>query len=82
MIQLDALSRRPDHIPKGDTDNDDVVMLQDSLFVNLINTDLATQIGKATDLLVRAIAAAWHIGVPTILFQLIYIHRSFDKIIY
>ena len=49
MIQSDALSRRPDHIPEGDTDNDDVVMLPDSIFVNLIDTDLANRIKSATD---------------------------------
>ena len=49
MIQSDALSRRPDHIPEGDTDNDDVVMLPDSLFVNLIDTDLANRIKDAKD---------------------------------
>lgn len=49
MIQSDALSRRPDHIPEGDTDNDDIVMLPDSLFVNLIDTDLARRIQSAKD---------------------------------
>ena len=27
MVQSDALSRRPDHIPEQDTDNEDVTML-------------------------------------------------------
>ena len=49
MIQSDALSRRPDHIPEGDTDNDDVVMLPDALFVNLIDTELASRIRTAKD---------------------------------
>ena len=49
MIQSDALSRQPNHIPKGDTDNDDVVMLPDTLFVNLIDTDLANQIKSTKD---------------------------------
>jgi len=39
MIQSDALSQRPDHIPEGDDDNENIVMLPDTLFVNAINTD-------------------------------------------
>jgi hypothetical protein len=39
MIQSDALSRRPDHIPEGDDDNEDIIMLPDALFVKSINTD-------------------------------------------
>jgi len=47
MYQSDALSRRPDHIPDGDTDNEDVTMLPDSLFVNLIDTELQQQIADS-----------------------------------
>ena len=39
MIQSDALSRRADHIPDGDNDNRNIVMLPDSLFVNAINIE-------------------------------------------
>ena len=39
MIQLDTLSWRPDFIPHKDNDNEDIVMLLDSLFINLIDTD-------------------------------------------
>ena len=44
MVQSDTLSRRPDYIPEEDTDNDDVTMLPEGLFVNLINTELQEQI--------------------------------------
>jgi len=47
MYQSDALSRRPDHIPDGDTDNEDVTMLPDNLFVNLIDTELQQQIADS-----------------------------------
>ena len=40
MAQSDALSRRPDFIPIEDNDNEDIVMLPDSLFINLIDIDL------------------------------------------
>ena len=50
MYQSDALSRRPDHIPDGDTDNEDVTMLPDSLFVNLIDTELQQQIANSKTL--------------------------------
>ena len=33
MVQSDALSRRPDHIPENDNDNEEVVLLPDTLFV-------------------------------------------------
>ena len=44
MVQSDALSRRPDFIPLEDTDNEDVVLLPEMLFVNLIDTDLQERI--------------------------------------
>ena len=44
MVQSDALSRRPDFIPLEDTDNEDVVLLPETLFVNLIDTDLQERI--------------------------------------
>ena len=40
MIQSDALSRRPDFIPDKDTDNEDIMMLPDNLFIQLLNIDL------------------------------------------
>ena len=47
MVQSDALSRRPDHIPEEDTDNEDLVLLPDELFINLINVELAKMIESA-----------------------------------
>ena len=48
MIQSDALSRRPDHIPENDDDNENIVILPDNLFINLINVELAKMIESAT----------------------------------
>ena len=39
MIQSDALSRRPDHIT-DDTDNDNIILLPDNLFVRTVDLDL------------------------------------------
>ena len=50
MIQSDALSRRPDLCPEEDNDNENIVMLPDNLFINLIDTDLQERISKAEDL--------------------------------
>ena len=50
MIQSDALSRRPDFIPDEDTDNENIVMLPDHLFINLIDLDLQNRIATCTDL--------------------------------
>ena len=44
MVQSDALSRRPDFVPVDDDDNDDMTMLPDSLFINLIDTELQERI--------------------------------------
>jgi len=46
MIQSNALSCCPDHI-KNDNDNDDII-LPDSLFVGIIDTDLHYSIFEAT----------------------------------
>ena len=40
MIQSDALSRRPDFIPDKDTDNEDIIMLPDNIFLQLLDMDL------------------------------------------
>ena len=50
MVQSDALSRRPDLCPEDDTDNENVVMLPDEMFVNLIDMDLQERIATANDL--------------------------------
>jgi len=47
MVQSDALSRQPDHIPDEDTDNKDLVLLPDKLFINLVNIELAKMIESA-----------------------------------
>jgi Integrase zinc binding domain len=45
-IQADVLSRRPDLCPQG-IDNEDVVVLPEHLFVNVINTELQERIAIA-----------------------------------
>ena len=50
MIQSNALSRQPDLCPDEDTDNENIVMLPDEMFVNLIDMDLQNQIAIANDL--------------------------------
>ena len=44
MILSDALSRRPDFTPEEDTDNDNITMLPDNLFIDLIDLDLQKRI--------------------------------------
>ena len=46
MAQSDALSQRPYFIPIEDNDNEDIVMLPDSLFINLIDIDLQQRIAN------------------------------------
>jgi hypothetical protein len=45
-IQADSLSQRPDLCPQG-TDNEDVIVLPEHLFVNLINIELQKKIANA-----------------------------------
>ena len=52
MVQSDALSRRPDHVPEEDTDKEDHVLLPDKLFINLVNIELAKMIESS----------AWKLG--------------------
>ena len=40
IIQSDTLSRRPDFTPEEDTDNENVTMLPDELFIGLIDVEL------------------------------------------
>ena len=49
MIQSDALSRRPDLCPDEDTDNEDVIVLPDNLFISLIDNSLQQRIANSTD---------------------------------
>ena len=44
IVQSDALSRRPDFTPEEDTDNENITMLPDELFMNLIDTELQERI--------------------------------------
>ena len=57
MIQSDALSRRPDLCPDEDNNNEDIVMLLDSMFLNLIDTTLQDKIANTDDLDQQAIDA-------------------------
>jgi RNase H-like domain found in reverse transcriptase len=69
MIQSDALSRREDHIPENDTDNEDTTLLPDQLFVKFIDTSMhdlfAKQIMKE-DLVKDVIKALKEKGTPPI----------------
>ena len=49
MIQSDALSRWPDFIPDKDTDNEDIMMLPDNLFIQLLDIDLQQRIANTHD---------------------------------
>ena len=44
MVQSDALSRQPDLCPDDDTDNENMIMLPDNMFLNLIDMDLQQKI--------------------------------------
>ena len=44
MIQLDALSRRPNLIPSKDTNNEDMTLLPDNLFLNLLDLTLQDRV--------------------------------------
>jgi hypothetical protein len=46
MAQFDALSRRPDFVPETDNDNEDIPMLPENLFINLIDIDLQERIAN------------------------------------
>ena len=50
MIQSDALSRRPDLCPENDNDNEDIIMLPDDLFLNLIDLEFQKKIAISDDL--------------------------------
>ena len=50
MVQSDTLSRRPDLCPDEDNDNEDIIMLPDNMFLNLINVDLQEKIAMSNDL--------------------------------
>uniref|UniRef100_A0A0W0GEJ2 Putative pro-pol protein n=1 Tax=Moniliophthora roreri TaxID=221103 RepID=A0A0W0GEJ2_MONRR len=47
MVQSDALSRRPDLVEEEDTDNKNIVVLPDKLFINTIDTELKDMLEEA-----------------------------------
>ena len=49
MTQANTLSRRSDHYQKEDHNNEDMVLLPDNLFVNLLDTELQDRILEARD---------------------------------
>ena len=50
MVQSDTLSRRSDLCPDEDNDNEDIIMLPDDMFLNLIDTNLQEKIAMSNDL--------------------------------
>ena len=50
MIQSNTLSRQPDLCPENDNDNEDIIMLPDDLFLNLIDLELQKKITISDDL--------------------------------
>ena len=50
MVQSDTLSQWPNYCPSEDNDNEDIIMLPDNLFVNLIDIDLQDRIATSGDL--------------------------------
>ena len=50
MTQADALSRRPDFVPEHDMDNENITMLPNELFVQLVDLDLQEKISNCNDL--------------------------------
>ena len=50
MILSDTLSQWPDFVPEKDTDNEDIVLLPDQLFINLINIKLQREIANSNKL--------------------------------
>ena len=51
----DALSRRPDLIPKDTNNNDQVTLLPDSLFINIIDSAVANKIAKSSEKVLQAL---------------------------
>ena len=57
MILSDTLSWWPDFVPEKDTDNKDIVLLLDQLFINLINIELQREISNTNNLDTNATTA-------------------------
>ena len=69
MVQSDALSRRPNHIPEADEDNEEMILLPDSLFLRQIDLQTHDVIIKAMtkdDFPNKAIIALKEKGTPPI----------------
>ena len=54
-MQADALSRRPDLCPEG-TDNENIMVLPEHSFINLINTELQRRIANTENMDYDAVA--------------------------
>jgi hypothetical protein len=66
MVQSDALSRQED-FDTGDTDNEDMMMLPESLFINSINVELHDLLAESImkdDLVIDMLRAIKHGGTP------------------
>ena len=50
MILSDTLLQQPDFVPKKDTDNEDIILLPDRLFINLIDIELQQEIANTNNL--------------------------------
>jgi hypothetical protein len=50
MILSDTLSRRPNHCPDIDDNNDDIIVLPDNLFLNLLDLGFHQRIASTNDL--------------------------------
>ena len=50
MVQSYTLSQRPDLCPDKDNDNENIIMLPDDMFLNLIDTNLQEKIAMSNDL--------------------------------
>jgi hypothetical protein len=69
MVQSDALSRRPDHVPKTDNDNEEVTLLPNELFLRQIDVqtcDVIIKVITKDDFPNRAIVALKEKGTPPI----------------
>jgi Integrase zinc binding domain len=69
MVQSDALSRREDHVPENDTNNEDAILLSDELFVNFVDAsihDLFAEWIMKEDLVCDVVKALKEKGTPPI----------------
>lgn len=51
IVESDTLSQQPDLCPEEDNNNEDIIMLPDSMFLNLIDTALQEKIAQSDDLI-------------------------------